>query len=135
MQPSGQQAGNSTPASWLQAGPGTRPGVGRVGREREAEGWQRVRGERLPSVKGGAKRGWEVGQGRAWRRAFRTFSPRGTPPGLPGSCETSRGAHTAASRCGRWKWSRDAHTEHRGSPRHRWFLTWGSQRRVRFGYR
>ena len=81
MQPSGQQAGNSIPASWLRAGPGTLPGVGRVGREGEAEGWRRVRGERLPSVKGGAKRGWEVEQGRAWRRAFRTFSPRGTPPG------------------------------------------------------
>ena len=90
MQPSGQQAGNSIPASWLQAGPGTLPGVGRVGREGEAEGWRRVRGDRLPSVKGGAKRGWEVEQGRAWRRAFRTFSPRGTPSGLPGSCETSR---------------------------------------------
>ena len=30
MQPSGQQAGNSIPASWLRAGPGTLPGVGHV---------------------------------------------------------------------------------------------------------
>ena len=32
-------------------------------------------GREAASGKGGAKRGWEVWQGRAWRRAFGIFSP------------------------------------------------------------